>query len=141
MRVAQLAKNCTAKDMFVQESRSWMQSEQLALSQNVRLAQGEQFECENSMASQLEQQAELRHIQQIAELRHVAQLKFQEQETRTHTLEEELVRLQGELIRSAHCQAPVGGGGGVPSAVIDDSKAQGTIVALQHEVGAAQDRK
>ena len=92
------------------------------------------------MISRLEQQAELRHITQMAEFRHAAQLKFQEQETRTHSLEEELVRLQGELIRSSsQCQALIDGGGGSTPAVIDDAKAQGTMFALTQELRAAQD--
>ena len=91
----------SASEAFAQESLSWQHSEQLASSQNVRLAQAEQFERQNSMISRLEQQAESRHIAQMSELRHSAQLKFQEQETRTHSLEEELIRLQGELIRSS----------------------------------------
>ena len=54
-------------------------------------------------------------------------------------LEEELMRLQGELIRNSQCQAPVDGGGGTSSAVIDNAKTLGTIIALKQEVGAAQD--
>ena len=126
----------SAKAAFEQESFSWIHSEQAASSLFALQSHAER----ESMISNLEQQAEGRHVAQMAELRYSAQLKFQEQENRAHSLEEELVRLQGELIRNSQCQAPVDGGGGSSSAVIDDAKSLGTVVALKQEVGAAQDR-
>ena len=110
------------------------------MSDKFRLVEFEQFEREHILITRLEQQAELRHGQQVTELRLAAQASIHSQETRSRALEQELVRLQGELIHSSQCKAPVNGGGGSSSAV-DDAKAHGTIAALLQEVGAARDRE